>query len=146
LVLTGHPCIPHVVVGPDHVERLLIRTSKRSLTIVLTGQRASRGPVQLMINIPPSLRLKRIAAILASYADLLNMKPRWTKRTRDQELIRDSLIAVDGRAAGASHREVAEIIFGHRRVREEWSARGGWMKDRMWRALTKGEMLCGADT
>ena len=46
----------------------------------------------------------------------LDMRPRWTKRTRDQELIRDSFIAVDGRAAGASHREVAEVIFGHRRV------------------------------
>jgi hypothetical protein len=97
----------------------------------------------LMIDIPPSPKLKGIAAILASYADLLNMRPRWTKRTRDQELIRDSLVAVDGRAAGASHREVAEVIFGHKRVREEWSARGGWMKDRMWRALTKGEALCG---
>jgi hypothetical protein len=96
-----------------------------------------------MINIPPSPRLKRIAAILASYADLLNIRPRWTKRTRDQELLRDSLIAVDGRAAGASHREVAEVIFGHKRVCEDWSARGGWMKDRMWRALTKGEALCG---
>jgi hypothetical protein len=97
----------------------------------------------LTIDIPPSPRLKRIAAILASYADLLNMRPRWIRRTRDQELIRDSLVAVDGRAAGASHREVAEVIFGHKRVREEWSARGGWMKDRMWRALTKGEALCG---
>ena len=58
-------------------------------------------------------------------------------------LIRDAFIAVDGRAAGASHREVAEVIIGHKRVREEWSARGGWMKERMRRALAKGEALCG---
>jgi hypothetical protein len=58
-------------------------------------------------------------------------------------LIRDALVAVDGREAGASHREVAEVIVGHKRVREEWSARGGWLKGRMGRALAVGQALCG---
>lgn len=71
------------------------------------------------------------------------MKPRWIKRTRSQVLVRDALIAFDGRAAGASHREVAEVIVGHKRVREEWSARGGWLKGRMGRALAVGQALCG---
>ena len=70
------------------------------------------------------------------------MKPRWIKRTRSQLLLRDALIAVDGRDAGASHREVAEVSVGRKRVREEWSARGGWLKERMRRALAVGEALC----
>ena len=64
------------------------------------------------------------------------------KRTRDQELTRDAFIAFDCRSVGASHREVAEVIYGPKRVREEWSGRGGWMKERLRRALAKGEALC----
>ena len=42
----------------------------------------------------------------------------------------------------ATHREVAEVICGTKDVREQWSARGGWMKERMRRALAKGQALC----
>jgi hypothetical protein len=73
----------------------------------------------------------RAAASLASFPDLLRRTPRWIKRTTRQLLVRDALIAVDGRHAGASHREVAEVSVGRKRVREEWSARGGWLKERM---------------
>jgi hypothetical protein len=53
LNLIDHPCIRQVVIGPDHAEYLLIRTSKRSLTIRLTGHRASRAPVCLTFQVPP---------------------------------------------------------------------------------------------
>jgi hypothetical protein len=56
-------------------------------------------------------------------------------------LLRDAVVALDGRGAGASHRDTAEVIFGIKRVREDWSARGGWLKERMRRALNKGEEL-----
>lgn len=143
LGLADHPCISHVVIGPDRVECLLIRTSRQSLTLRLTGHRASRAPVCLRFHVPARSRVKEAAASLASFPDLLRRKPRWIKRTRRQVLIRDGLVAVDGREAGASHREVAEVIVGHKRVREEWSARGGWLKGRMGRALAVGQALCG---
>lgn len=69
------------------------------------------------------------------------MTPRWIRRTRDQELFRDAFVALDGRAAGASHREVAECIVGVKRVQQEWSGRGGSLKERVRRALAKGEEL-----
>ena len=141
VALVDFPCIRQVVIGPDHVEHLLIRNSNRSLTIRLTGHRASQGPVCLTFHVP-ARSAKDTAARLAWYPDLLAMKPRWIKRTRRQLLVRDALIAVDGRDAGASHREVAEVSVGRKRVREEWSARGGWLKERMRRALAVGEALC----
>ena len=58
-------------------------------------------------------------------------------RSRDRLLFRDAIIALDGRCAGASHRDTAEVIFGIKRVREDWSARGGWLKEPMRRALAK---------
>jgi hypothetical protein len=65
----------------------------------------------------------------------------YVHRSRDRLLFRDALIALDGREAGASHRDTAVVIVGIRRVREDWSARGGWLKERLRRALAKGEQL-----
>jgi hypothetical protein len=62
-------------------------------------------------------------------------------RSRDRLLFRDALIALDGRRVGASHRDTAEVICGIKRVREDWSSRGGWLKERMRRALARGEEL-----
>lgn len=141
LVLAELPCIRQVVFGPGDVEHLLIRTSERSLTIRLTGHRASQAPVRLTYLVPARPRVKETAAILATIPDLMTMRPRWMKRTRDQELIRDAFVALDGRSAGASHREVAEFIVGVKRVQHEWPGRGGWLKERMRRALDKGQEL-----
>ena len=136
-VLADQTCIRHVVIGPGDIEHLLIRTSERSLTVRVTGHRASRGPVQLKFVIPAESRVKGTAAILASYPDLLTMRSRWVKKTSEQMLTRD-----DGHAAGASYREMAEAVHGQKRVREEWSGRGCSMKERMRRALAKGQALC----
>ena len=140
--LADQPCIQHVVIGPDGVEHLLMRTSDRSVTVRLTGHRASRAPVCLRFVISAQSRVRETAAILASYADLLTIRPRWIKKTSEQMLTRDAFIALDGHFAGASYREVAEVIYGLKRVREEWPGRGGWMKERMRRALAKGQELC----
>jgi len=136
-VLADQTCIRHVVIGPRDIEHLLIRTSERSLTVRVTGHRASRGPVHLKFVIPAESRVKEAAAILASYPDLLTMRSRWVKKTSEQMLTRD-----DGHAAGASYREMAEAVHGQKRVREEWSGRGCSMKERMRRALAKGQALC----
>lgn len=142
-VLAEHPCIRHVVIGPGRVEHLLLRTTQSSLTIGLSGHRASQAPVQLTFQVPASPHVEHAAAILASYSALVTMRPRRTRRTRNQQVIRDALIAVDGRAAGASHRDVAEVIFGYQHLREEWSSRGGWMKEHVRRALAKGQAISG---
>jgi hypothetical protein len=141
-VLADQTCIRHVIIGPGDVEHLLIRTSERSLTVRVTGHRASRGPVHLKFVIPAESRVKETAAILASYPDLLAVRSRWAKKTSEQVLTRDAFISVDGHAAGASYREMAEAIHGQKRVREEWSGRGCSMKEHMRRALAKGQALC----
>ena len=98
--------------------------------------------MHLKFVIPAESRVKETAAILVSYPDLLTMRPRWVKKTSEQMLTRDAFIAFDGHAAGASYREMAEAVYGQKRVREEWSGRGCSMKERMRRALAKGQALC----
>lgn len=91
LGLADHPCIRQIVIGPDRTECLLIRTSKRSLTLRLTGHRATRAPVCLTFHVPARSKVREAATSLASFPDLLRRKPRWVKRTRSQVLIRDAL-------------------------------------------------------
>ena len=55
--------------------------------------------------------------------------------------LRNALIALDGASHGASHREVAEVLFGPRRVAQDWSGGRGWMKSRIVRAFRKGHQL-----
>lgn len=44
---------------------------------------------------------------------------------------RNGLMALDARQAGLSLSEIARLIFGETRVREEWGRDGRWMKDRV---------------
>jgi hypothetical protein len=56
-------------------------------------------------------------------------------------LLRDALIAIDGKCLGASYRDIAIVIYGMERVRAEWVGASRWMKDRVCRAYAKGEEL-----
>ncbi|WP_114091526.1 DUF2285 domain-containing protein [Thalassospira lucentensis] len=49
------------------------------------------------------------------------------------------LQAWDGRQAGASHREIAEVLYGQRTVSEDWSA--GFLRTRVQRLLRGAERL-----
>lgn len=55
--------------------------------------------------------------------------------------MREAIVALDGRCAGASYLETAVVLFGARRARAAWSSLSRAMKDRMCRALRKGERL-----
>ena len=94
---------------------------------------------------PPAPKRGPEPAKLAADFGALNALLHWPRsrvhRSRDRLLLRDALVALDGRRASANHREVAELIFGMERVREAWSGRGGWLKERMRRALATGEKL-----
>lgn len=51
--------------------------------------------------------------------------------TTEGERRRNGLMALDARQAGLSLSEIAKLIFGETRVREEWGRNGRWMKDRV---------------
>jgi hypothetical protein len=51
--------------------------------------------------------------------------------TTEGERRRNGLMALDARQAGLSLSEIARLIFGETRVREEWGRDGRWMKDRV---------------
>jgi hypothetical protein len=52
--------------------------------------------------------------------------------------LRDALIAFDASAAGLHYREIAALIVGSERVREEWRRDATALKDRVRRAVKRG--------
>jgi hypothetical protein len=58
-----------------------------------------------------------------------------------QERLRQALLALDGSLAGASYRQIANTVFGEKRVREEWSAGSRFLKERVRRLVAKGHAL-----
>src|SRR5262245_23300823 len=130
-----------VIAGPGREEYVLLGDSELALTLRLRGSRSILGPVRttfLLRGIPNATKL---AADFATFDALLHVSRSRARRSHHRLLLRDALVALDARSFGASHRDVAEVIFGVKRVREAWSGRGGWLKERMRRALATGEEL-----
>ena len=130
-----------IIVGPGREEYVLLGDSDLALTLRLRGSRAILGPVRtsfLLRGIPDTAKL---AADFATFDALLHVPRSMVHRSHHRLLLRDALIALDARCVGASHRDVAELIFGVESVRDAWSGRGGWLKERMRRALALGEKL-----
>jgi hypothetical protein len=129
------------IVGPGREEYVLLGGSDLALTLRLGGSRATLGPVCttfLLRGIPDPTKL---AADFATLDSLLHGPRSRVHRSHHRLLLRDALVALDARCIGASHRDAAELIFGVEGVRNTWSGRGGWLKERMRRALATGEKL-----
>lgn len=51
------------------------------------------------------------------------------------------LRALDGSLAGATHREIAEMLIGEERVSADWTDPGEHLRDRIRRAVRRGHLL-----
>ncbi len=129
------------IVGPAREETVIFRDSDSALTLRLHGSRACVAPVATTFMVAGIPQPSKLAADFGTLDALLRSPRSSVHRSRDRLLFRDAIVALDGRDAGASHRDTSEVILGIKRVREDWSARGGWLKERMRRALAKGEEL-----
>ena len=134
-------CVRHIVVSPDGGETVLINTSEKALTLRLCGTTALRDPVCLTFQIAGMGALPGTGRSLQSLPDLLAGGPRKFNRSRRQLLLRDALVALDGRQAGATYRDVAVVIAGVERARTAWRSSDHSLKDRLRRALKSGERL-----
>ncbi len=144
LVLSRARSVSHVVIGPDGVENVLVRSSHSALTLRLVGARAHRHPVNLTYLVPaksakPDARLLRIAQ------DMLYAPGRVAVRTRRQIMMRNALIGLDGKSAGATFFEIAVVILGHARARQAWRSTSRSLKDQIRRAWRLGKRLRDGD-
>lgn len=120
----------------------MLRAHGVVLQIEVDGADVTSAPVSLDFH-TPHRRLRRAGhqlimmhRFLAGTAPKCPPKPIWTAQARKK---RDAIIALDGRAAGASHREVAIVIYGQAKVERDWRAPG--LRDLVRRDLDRGLKL-----
>ena len=131
-------CIRHIVVSSGGEEALLINTSDKALTLRLRGTTALRGPVCLTFLIDGIRALRDAGRSILNLPDMLTGRPRKFNRSRRQLLLREAVIALDGRTAGATYQDVAVVIAGVESARAAWRSSDHSLKDRMRRALKAG--------
>lgn len=130
----------HIVRGPNGEQFVILRDSTAAVTLKCDGCPLANAPVNLTLRNRLSAP-DQYANAVASLAKLLLRPANNAEDTRTRRLLRDALIALDGKCVGASYREIAVVIYGPERVLSEWVGASRWMKDRISRAHAKGEEL-----
>lgn len=129
---------------PGAHQHVLIQDDGRCLQIAVTGTDIL-GPAHLVTEALVGQR--RLRAHLAAVGCLndFHTSGRLLKRHFPPEARGERLAlvlqALDGWLAGASHREVAEELFGHDRVEADWGDPGDHLRDRTRRAIRRGRAL-----
>ncbi len=141
LILAGLRCVRHVVVLADAEEYLLFRTTAASLALRLLGASSLRHAVRVTFQVNGLAAISTTANKLLALSDLLVASPRWVKRSRRQNCLRDALIALDGHAVGATYRDIATVVTGVKPANADWSKTSRSLKDRMHRAFKACSML-----
>jgi hypothetical protein len=123
-------------------EYLLLRRNGRVIQLACSGSSLfGLYPVRFKLTVP---RLKGYARHIRLQRSLVEIDrqpdegetPRWTKTT---QVLRDGLVALDGLSAGMGRREIAQTLYGLRRVREEWNS--GSMQHAVAYLVRKAEAL-----
>jgi hypothetical protein len=142
LTLSKLSCLQHIVDrGRQTRQRLLLHTTDLSIAIDLRGDSITEAPVNVTFQVDGLAAAPRFGELLTKLPQLLSSKLRRTVSTVQRLLLRDGLIALDGRQAGASYRDMAEVIFGPEQTTAAWGGPSRNTKDRMARALAKAEAL-----
>jgi hypothetical protein len=145
LNLSELSCIRHVVIEPDEAQRLLVHTTDKSVAIVLRGEAIISTPVNVRFHVDGMAESATAGAVLMRLAKMLTVAPRYAVQSVRRNLLRNAMMALDGRRAGASYRDIANVAFGHDRASSAWNSPSRAMKDQMVRALAKGEMLANGE-
>ena len=133
--------VRHVVVENERTQHLLVHSTDLAVSLVLHGDPITEAPVNLTFHIH-RLSLAPVAgAILMKLPTVLLASPRRGLVSARRTLLRDALIALDGRRAGASYREMAAVAVGPARAAMAWSSPSRALKDHMVRAHDKGALL-----
>jgi hypothetical protein len=125
-------------------QHLLFRDGARSLQLAVHGADV-RAPVLLAVNAASGgLSIERRLKALESFDTLYRtgrFPARPTVGASCASRLRVVLQALDGRRAGASYREIAEVLFGLQRVADDWSDPGAHLRDCVRRAVYRGRAL-----
>lgn len=131
-----------VLVEPD-AERLLIPAGPGHLRIDVVGGTIFSGPIRPLFTVdgaggmaPQLLTLRRFAGLVRG-APCRRLWPPLRRATRLEAMLR----AHDAHAAGASHRDIAGLLYGRAGADERWSDNSRFMRLRIQRVLRSARRM-----
>lgn len=136
-----HLCID--AVGGQH---FIFKTDTKRIGLHVNGGLATLGPVRLTFSTVGMSGVSKAIDEFALLTEILfpdpgKTAPKAKSRPVTRIELRDALIGLDGKCAGATRREIARVIYGDAAVAAQWSDPSETMKDRVKRSIKRGERL-----
>ena len=143
--LTTLPALRTMLIEPDGRQHVVLHAPGCTLQIEVSGADITCGAVSLDFEVPDtdlSLQTRQLDAMrrfLGGLDPATQGSADWSRQT---EQLRDAIIALDGRTAAATHRDVGILIYGEADVESDWDSHG--LRDRVRRHLARGlKLLAG---
>lgn len=138
------PCRAKLVITADGRQHVMLRDAHRDLQLVVGGADVLR-PVRLSVDAiwladRTRQHLNALECLNALYATGQLPHRLFPPEARAGRL-RFVLQALDGSLGGASHREIATALLGQQRVQADWTDPRNHLRDRIRRAVWRGQML-----
>jgi hypothetical protein len=134
----------HILLDTAGRQHVVLRAAAGSFQLTITGARGVVAPKVLALLIRSSSdiavaarQLAKLHGMLSTAAASSYRPPQWSAQSKR---LRDAMIALDGRRAGATLREIAAVIYGKERVARDWPGAG--LKTRIQRDFQRGLALC----
>jgi len=136
-----HLCID--AVGGQH---FIFKTDTKRIGLHVDGALATLGPVRLTFATVSMIGVSKAIDEFALLTEILfpdpgMAAPKAKSRPVTRIELRDALVALDGKCAGATRREIARVIYGDAAVAAQWADPSETMKDRVKRSIKRGERL-----
>ena len=136
------PSVEHILIDPTGRQHVVLRANGAAIQLTIEGADITARPIALTFLVRGIGAIGRacdqfdlLRRILSPARAPSSALPRWTTRTQN---LRDALITLDGRRAGASYREIATVLYGAKTVAEDWHK---GLKERMHRHFKRGAKL-----
>jgi hypothetical protein len=125
--------------GRQHV---VVKSGHRRVTICFRGAPVTVAPAKVTFEMAGLAGLfaaqRNVAALQALFDNVPTVVSDWSTTALEK---RDALIALDALCNGASHRDVAIMIYGAAKVAAEWIADGCDLKDYVRHCRSRGVRL-----
>ncbi|BCM17691.1 DNA -binding domain-containing protein [Mesorhizobium sp. J8] len=138
------PCHATLLILAEGAQYVLLEHAGRHLQLAVSGASVLRPVLIHTDAIWPAADLRhRLWAL--ECLNVLNAHGRLPKRLFRPEArcrrLRFVLRALDGSLAGASYRDIAEVLLGQARVHADWADPRDHLRDRIRRAVRRGRAL-----
>lgn len=135
-------CRKSLVITPDGIQHLVLADDRTFVQVMAEGADVLADDTALTYHIDglegPARRRIETWRRLASLGVWRRSRRRGPKPRQQVSRFRESLIALDGRLAGASDREIATRLFGQETVAEIWRTGDDALRARTRRRIARG--------